>query len=65
MSLTEQEVLFSLVPADSIGVTLLPSSLMQPLKSVSGLVGIGSRDRIEAAPVPCENCDAERCMMRR
>lgn len=65
MRLTEQEALFQLVPADSIGVTLLPSMLMQPLKSVSGLVGIGARDHSEPARVPCENCDAEHCTMRR
>lgn len=65
ISLTEQEALFKAVPADGIGVTLLPSMLMQPLKSVSGLVGIGSCDRIEQAGVPCRNCDAEHCTMRR
>jgi len=65
ISLTEQEALFKLVPADSIGVSLLPSMLMQPLKSVSGLVGIGARDRIEPAGVPCDNCSAEPCTMRR
>lgn len=40
-NLADQEVLFSLVDAASIGITLTPSYLMLPRKSVSGISGIG------------------------
>jgi len=38
---SDQVRLFSLLPAGACGVSLSPSSLMSPLKSVSGLIGLG------------------------
>jgi hypothetical protein len=39
--LEAQEQVFSLLPAGEIGVTLSPSGVMEPLKSVSLVVGLG------------------------
>lgn len=63
--LEQQQTLFSIIDSAAIGVTLLPSMLMVPLKSVSGLAGIGNAKEIEIHGVPCEYCDLERCSMRR
>jgi hypothetical protein len=65
MELEEQRAIFQLVDADSIGVSLLPSMLMQPLKSISGLVGLGPRSSIERVRSPCERCPELGCHMRR
>lgn len=65
MDMTQQRVMFNLSHAEGIGVALLPSLLMQPLKSVSGLYGIGSEDAFGADATPCERCNETRCTMRR
>jgi hypothetical protein len=65
MELEEQRAIFQLAEAASIGVTLLPSMLMQPLKSISGLVGFGPRSSIERERCPCERCPDLGCHMRR
>lgn len=41
-SVAEQQTLFSLLPEGFCGVKLSGSSLMDPIKSVSGMVGIGA-----------------------
>ncbi len=66
MSMAQQAVLFGLVDASAVGVALLPSMLMRPLKSVSGIVGIGPVEALAAAPrSPCEACHRLGCHMRR
>ena len=40
-SVADQQKLFALVPQNFYGVTLSETSLMNPVKSVSGIVGIG------------------------
>ncbi len=40
-SVAEQQTLFSLLPPGFCGIKLSPSSLMDPVKSVSGIAGIG------------------------
>ncbi|HSW46707.1 MAG TPA: vitamin B12 dependent-methionine synthase activation domain-containing protein [Phycisphaerae bacterium] len=62
--LTEQHKLFSALDTSPISVTLLPSMMMSPVKSVSGLAGIGDARQVEAHGIPCENCN-ENCGMRR
>jgi hypothetical protein len=67
MAMNQQRVLFGLVDARAVGVTLLPSLLMRPLKSVSGIVGIGPAGEgggVSPSP-PCDNCDRIDCHMRR
>lgn len=63
--LEEQRVLFRLVDADRIGVELLPSLMMRPLKTISGIVGVGPADRIPAYGNPCDLCPLSDCRMRR
>jgi hypothetical protein len=63
--LTEQRTLFRLVDAGRIGVELLPTLIMKPVKSVSGLVGIGPRKAVAAHGKPCDRCPLLDCRMRR
>ncbi len=65
MDLAEQRTLFQLAPADAIGITLLPSLLMQPLKSISGIVGLGPRKLVGIHLSPCERCPQVGCHLRR
>ncbi len=59
----EQQKLFRLLPHGFCGVTLTESSLMRPVKSVSGLIGIGAA--VRRAPYTCKLCDLEDCLYRR
>jgi hypothetical protein len=62
--ITQQRVLFDLLPAEKIGVRLTDSCLMLPRKSVSFVVGLGPDMRADA--VPCDFCSKrERCHWRR
>jgi hypothetical protein len=65
MTMSLQRKLFRLVNADSVGVKLLPSLLMQPLKSISGLVGLGPKEAISSYQSPCDRCPQVGCHMRR
>jgi len=65
MDLAQQRLLFRLVPADAVGVTLLPSLLMRPLKSVSGVVGLGPKETVCRNLSPCDSCPQVGCHMRR
>jgi hypothetical protein len=65
MNLTEQRGLFGLINANTVGVTLLPSMLMQPVKSISGLVGLGEELNIDTLRSPCARCTDVNCTMRR
>jgi len=65
VGLEQQQAVFGIVDARSIGVTLHPSMIMEPVKSVSGLLGIGLRDEIDTEAVPCQYCELTTCAMRR
>lgn len=65
LPLEEQISVFAIVNAKPLGVRLLPTMIMQPIKSISGLIGIGSSDDVEAHGVPCQWCDLTTCIMRR
>lgn len=65
ISLSDQRTLFGLIEASRIGVELLPSLIMRPVKSVSGLIGIGRAERVRAYGNPCDRCPLEDCRMRR
>jgi hypothetical protein len=60
---SDQHALFSLLPERFCGVALTPSSLMVPIKSVSGLIGIGPGVRFH--PYPCRWCELKNCYKRR
>jgi hypothetical protein len=38
---------------------------MQPLKSVSGLIGIGLAEQVQSYGSPCDRCELYACSMRR
>ncbi len=59
----EQKSLFSLLPDRVCGVTLNESSLMYPVKSVSGVIGLGKE--VEASPVACAICGLQSCYKRK
>ena len=59
---TDQQKLFSLFPKDFCGISLSESSLMHPIKSVSGIIGIGQYVRKTA--YACDLCEMETCLYR-
>ena len=59
----EQHKLFELMPDNFCGIRLTPSALMDPIKSVSGLIGIGKN--VKRAPYTCSLCDMKDCIYRR
>ncbi len=65
MKLVEQRKLFSLLDTQWVGVTLTPDCLMQPIKSVSGLIGLGLAADVVAFGSPCDRCELHNCNMRR
>jgi hypothetical protein len=63
---SEQAVLFSLVDAGEIGVTLSSSMVMRPLKSLSLVMGVGSRPMGSEGGTGCDFCTIrDRCAHRR
>jgi hypothetical protein len=65
-SLREQITLFRMVKTRSIGVSLSPSALMKPRKSVSGVFGLsadGPASRVRSNP--CLMCEKLDCFSRR
>ena len=61
-STDEQQKLFSLLPQENCGIQLTESSLMLPIKSISGFIGIGANVRYN--PYTCQMCDAAYCVYR-
>lgn len=64
LSLSQQRVIFQHVEAGKIGVELLPTLIMKPVKSVSGIIGIGAASAVKAGS-PCDRCPLLDCRMRR
>jgi hypothetical protein len=59
----EQEKLFSLLPEEPCGIKLNESCLMYPIKSVSGIIGLGTN--MEYTPYACEICGMTTCFKRK
>ena len=59
----EQQKLFRLFPEGCCGITLSESSLMDPVKSVSGIIGIGAK--VEYREYTCEICPMLNCHFRK
>ena len=59
----EQHNLFSFFKDNFCGITLTESALMNPVKSVSGLIGIG--EHVKYAPYQCHLCDDKNCIYRK
>lgn len=62
-NVSEQHKLFSFFNDNHCGIRLLPSALMDPEKSVSGIIGIGKDVKLN--PYTCRICDMEDCIYRR
>ncbi len=58
----EQHQLFSFFKDNFCGITLTESALMNPVKSVSGVIGIGRNVRF--TPYQCKLCDDKNCIYR-
>jgi hypothetical protein len=58
----EQKQLFSLLPDNPCGIKLNNSRLMHPVKSVSGIIGLGIG--IEQTPYACEICGLKGCFKK-
>ena len=58
----EQQKLFGLFPENCCGITLSDSSLMSPIKSVSGIIGMGPS--VSYQEYTCEICSMKNCMFR-
>jgi len=59
----EQKKIFEFFPQNICGVSLTDSALMLPIKSVSGIVGIG--ENVEWENYPCEVCNVPFCYKNR
>jgi hypothetical protein len=62
-SVSDQHNLFSLFETAPCGVTLTRSALMHPVKSISGVIGIGSE--VKYRDYQCELCKHIDCIYRR
>lgn len=61
-SVAEQFKLFSFLPENFCGVSLNESALMDPIKSVSGIIGIG--DATKFSEYMCDSCNCTNCIYR-
>lgn len=59
-SVADQKKLFALLPPDFCGITLSESSLMNPIKSASGIIGIGSQ--MKQIGYQCNWCSDINCI---
>lgn len=59
----EQQQLFSLLPEKPCGVELNDSSLMHPVKSISGIIGLGKV--VAITPHGCDICGLKTCFKRK
>lgn len=60
---SQQQQLFPLFKGETCGVSLTESSLMVPIKSVNGIIGLGSR--VRHLDYTCGLCDLKDCFRRR
>jgi len=58
--ISEQWQLFQLVPAEKIGVSLTPSGVMVPRKSISLVMGIGQRIKSWTQKEACAHCNLKK-----
>jgi hypothetical protein len=59
---SDQQILFSLLPENFCGITLTKSSLMIPIKSISGVIGIGHL--VKMKEYTCDKCGIKDCTYR-
>jgi len=62
-NVSEQHKLFQLVPDNFCRIRLTESALMDPVKSISGIIGIG--ENVKMLPYTCSLCDMKDCIYRK
>jgi len=62
-NVSEQHKLFKLLPQDFCGVSLSESALMQPIKSISGFIGVGKN--ITYNQYKCKLCTQRHCIYKK
>jgi hypothetical protein len=60
---SEQHKLFKLLPEDFCGISLSDSALMQPIKSISGFIGVGKN--ITYNHYKCKFCKQKQCIYKK
>jgi cobalamin-dependent methionine synthase I len=60
---SQQQLLFPLFGGNTCGVLLTDSSLMVPIKSISGIIGIGKK--VRKLDYTCGLCDFTQCYKRK
>jgi len=58
---TDQHILFSLLPDKFCDISLNEAAQMHPVKSVSGIIGIGKE--LVKTPYQCNTCNISACVM--
>ena len=58
----EQHLLFSLLPKNFCGISLTDSALMTPIKSISGIIGVG--EKVKYSEYSCIDCNIKDCTYR-
>ena len=61
-SVADQHKLFSFFPPNSCGISLTDSALMYPIKSVSGMIGLGKE--VKYREYTCDLCSQVECFHR-
>jgi hypothetical protein len=62
-NLIEQRKLFSLLPSGVCGISINDSCLMHPIKSISGIIGIGKNVKVKV--YSCQICNKIDCFRRK
>jgi hypothetical protein len=62
-ALSEQKQFFALFPKNHCGISLSDSCLMDPMKSVSGVIGFGKN--VKKTLYECQICELHTCMYRK
>ena len=62
-SLTEQKMLFRMLGGNPCGILLSDVCLMSPIKSISGIIGIGTD--VQVRKYGCEICQLDTCYKRK
>jgi hypothetical protein len=60
--LSDQKMLFELIGPNPVNISLSESCLMQPIKSVSGIIGIGKE--VTKKAYGCKTCNNASCIYR-
>ncbi|MFH1195112.1 MAG: vitamin B12 dependent-methionine synthase activation domain-containing protein [bacterium] len=61
-NVSEQQKLFGILPPKFCGIELTDTCLMKPIKSVSGIIGIGKD--VKFNQYTCNLCDQQNCIYR-